>query len=140
MSTAVVQASSEVLNSWKEIASYMNRGVRTVQRWEAELNLPVRRPHGRGRSAVVAIRSELDLWLKACPIEHNSDPKTEAQLRVGGRVRALNTELLLEGRRLRRHVATSRLQVSSALVNLVATLERMTAEYPSSRIAASVPD
>src|SRR5215470_9583883 len=128
MSTAVVQASSEVLNSWKEIASYMNRGVRTVQRWEAELNLPVRRPHGRGRSAVVAIRSELDLWLKACPVEHKSGPNTEAHSRVGGRVKGSNTELLLEGKRLRKHVATSRLQLSGALVHQVATLERLTAE------------
>jgi len=23
----------EILNSWKEIAGYVNRGVRTVQRW-----------------------------------------------------------------------------------------------------------
>ena len=32
------------LNTWKEIATYMGRGVRTVQRWERELGLPVRRP------------------------------------------------------------------------------------------------
>jgi|SRR5215510_9336216 len=129
MSTAIVHASAEILNSWKEIAHYLNRGVRTVQRWEAELNLPVRRPHGRGRSAVVAIPSELDLWLRACPIERrNSDAKTEAPPKVVGRVRASNVELLLEAQRLRQHVARSRLQVSAALVNLVATLERMTAE------------
>jgi len=141
MSTAVVQASSEVLNSWKEIASYMNRGVRTVQRWEAELNLPVRRPHGRGRSAVVAIRSELDLWLKACPVEkRNAEGENGQSLGKSRRFTVSNGDLVLEGQRLRRHVASSRLQVSSALVNLVATLERMTAEYSSSRIAVSVPD
>jgi len=28
--------SMELLNSWKEIAAYLNRGVRTVQRWETE--------------------------------------------------------------------------------------------------------
>ena len=29
-----VAPSVEILNSWKEIAGYLNRGVRTVQRWE----------------------------------------------------------------------------------------------------------
>lgn len=31
------------LNSWKEIATFLGRGVRTVQRWERELQLPVHR-------------------------------------------------------------------------------------------------
>src|SRR5437763_12449674 len=55
----------ELLNSWKEIALYLNRGVRTVQRWESELGLPVRRPRGKERSAVVAIPGELDTWVRA---------------------------------------------------------------------------
>lgn len=54
--------SNQQLNSWKEIASHLERGVRTVQRWESELGLPVRRT-GRGkRGAVYALVSELDLW------------------------------------------------------------------------------
>ena len=31
-----------VLNSWKEIASYLGRGVRTVQRYERDFRLPIR--------------------------------------------------------------------------------------------------
>ena len=31
------------LDSWKEIASYLGRGIRTVQRWEREEGLPVHR-------------------------------------------------------------------------------------------------
>jgi hypothetical protein len=65
--TSVV--SDQILNSWKEIAQYLNRGVRTVQRWESELGLPVRRPRGRRRSAVIAMRSEIDQWLNRCPLE-----------------------------------------------------------------------
>ena len=61
---------NELLNSWKEIASYLNRGVRTVQRWEIELGLPVRRPRGKSRSAVMAMRAELDAWIKSCPVTH----------------------------------------------------------------------
>jgi hypothetical protein len=56
-------ANSDVLNSWKEVAAYLGRGVRTVQRWERELALPVRRPRGKSRSAVIAFRAELDIWL-----------------------------------------------------------------------------
>lgn len=59
--------SSEVLNSWKEIAAYMGRGVRTVQRWEQELGLPVRRPRGKERSAVIALKPDLDRWLQETP-------------------------------------------------------------------------
>ena len=54
----------DLLNSWKEIASYLGRGVRTVQRWETELALPVHRPHHRSRSIVIASRSELNNWLR----------------------------------------------------------------------------
>lgn len=51
------------LQSWKEIARYIGRGVRTVQRWE-NLGLPVRRPQSHSRkSAVYAIMHELDCWL-----------------------------------------------------------------------------
>src|SRR4051812_44515354 len=44
-SSGVVLSMSEakVLQSWKEIAHYVNRGVRTVQRWEALFGLPVHR-------------------------------------------------------------------------------------------------
>jgi phage terminase Nu1 subunit (DNA packaging protein) len=40
------------LNGWKEIANYLGRGVRTVQRWE-EMGMPVRRPSKSSRSSVV---------------------------------------------------------------------------------------
>ncbi len=52
-----------VLSGWKDIAAYLGRGVRTVQRWEANFGLPVSRPAGHGRSAVCANTIELDDWL-----------------------------------------------------------------------------
>ena len=61
---------ADVLNSWKEVASYLGRGVRTVQRWEQELDLPVRRPRGKSRSAIIAFRSELDEWLQRASVHH----------------------------------------------------------------------
>ena|ERR1700760_2332617 len=54
--------SSNVLTSWKEIASYLGKGVRTVQRWERELSLPVRRPEN-GKHVVIALRADLDVWV-----------------------------------------------------------------------------
>lgn len=54
-----------VLGSWKEIAVYLNRGVRTTQRWELQKSLPVRRV-GRGNKApVFAFRTEIHDWLRA---------------------------------------------------------------------------
>jgi TolB-like protein/Flp pilus assembly protein TadD len=50
------------LDSWKEIAGHLRRGVTTAQRWEKDEGLPVHRlPHGRAGS-VFAWRSELDAW------------------------------------------------------------------------------
>ena len=64
----VDNTNSSVLNSWKEIAQYLGRGVRTVQRWEQDCGLPVHRPKGRERSATLALTSELDEWLRTTPV------------------------------------------------------------------------
>ena len=53
---------SDRLESWKEIASYLHRDVRTVQRWEQVKSLPVRRLPGGEISRVYALKSELDAW------------------------------------------------------------------------------
>jgi hypothetical protein len=52
------------LNSWKEIAAYLGRGVRTVQRWERDLGLPVHRRNDGLRSPVFATTVELDQWMR----------------------------------------------------------------------------
>ena len=50
------------LDSWKEIADYLNRDVRTVQRWERSEELPVHRILHKKRSTVYAYQDELDIW------------------------------------------------------------------------------
>lgn len=55
------------LDSWKEIAAYLNRDVRTVIRWECK-GLPVHRVPGGKRQAVFAYPAEIDAWLSG---EHN---------------------------------------------------------------------
>ena len=62
-----------VLNSWKEIASYLGRSVRTVQRWERDFGLPVHRPAGKGRSATFALPTELDQWLLQMPTRSDAN-------------------------------------------------------------------
>lgn len=50
------------LESWKEIAAYLGRDVRTVQRWEQRDGLPVHRLHHAKRGSVFAYASEFDAW------------------------------------------------------------------------------
>jgi len=55
----------EVLESWKEISSYLNRDVKTCRRWEQGLDLPIRRLDDTPRARVFAYKDEIDYWLKA---------------------------------------------------------------------------
>ena len=64
-STVAAIAPGELLNSWKEIAGYLNRDVRTLQRWERGKDLPVHRLPGGDKPAVYALKSELDAWLRS---------------------------------------------------------------------------
>jgi len=62
------KAALEILGGWKEIARHLGKGVRTVQRYERELGLPIRRPAGKSRGLVMATKAELDGWIVAIPI------------------------------------------------------------------------
>jgi len=85
-------AERRILNSWKEIANYLGRGVRTVQRWEAQLGLPVHRPAGKDHSAVLAFSSELDQWLDSRPVRFGTTLNTDStQDRQSAQVQALLT-------------------------------------------------
>jgi tetratricopeptide (TPR) repeat protein len=53
---------SDRLESWKEIAAYLKREVRTVQRWEKNEGLPVHRHQHDERSTVYAFKTEFDAW------------------------------------------------------------------------------
>ena len=54
--------SSDRLDSWKEVAAYLKRGARTVQRWEREEGMPVHRLRHDKLGSVYAFKSELDAW------------------------------------------------------------------------------
>jgi len=63
MSASIAPQQTELLTCWKEIALYLGKGVRTVQRWEQEFGLPVRRPNEKVKGMVHARRQDLDQWL-----------------------------------------------------------------------------
>ena len=84
-----------VLNSWKEIANYLDRGVRTVQRWESQLALPVHRFRPAKRTPVFAFPSELMTWLETIALNDRTrtqqfagDSETAERLRAGRHQRA----------------------------------------------------
>jgi len=56
------QPLEERLDSWKEIAAYLNRDVTTVQRWEKREGMPVHRHLHDRMGSVYAFRSELEAW------------------------------------------------------------------------------
>jgi len=116
---------SEILNSWKEVAQYLGRGVRTVQRWEHELGLPVRRPRGKSRSAVIAFREELDGWLIDRPhtTNHNDGHETSITLRPSEALRV--GEIIVESQGLRIKARELREELSAALLTLISNVERM---------------
>jgi len=101
------------LSGWKEIANYLGKGVRTVQRYERQLRLPVRRPAGKPWGSVVATRAELDAWVSASPIRDEfrlSDPGDEfaassAAMKLG----------IAEMRRLRQQMFALRAEVRESV-------------------------
>ncbi len=57
------------LDSWKEIAAYLNRDVTTVQRWEKREGMPVHRHLHDRIGSVYASRTELDDWQQSRHLE-----------------------------------------------------------------------
>jgi len=72
------------LDSWKEIAAYLKREVRTLHRWEDEEGLPIHRHLHKERGSVYAYKAELDSWWnnRRAALERPT-PATEAKGRPG---------------------------------------------------------
>jgi hypothetical protein len=87
------------LSSWKEIAQYVGKGVRTVQRREREAGLPVRRPQGEGKGKVLAFPGEIDGWMRTV-FTRNDDGEGSELDALRDRVE----QLLAENQRLRREL------------------------------------
>jgi Putative lumazine-binding len=60
----------KTLESWKQIAGYLDRSERTVRRWEANEGLPVHRREHEKQDTVFAYRHEIEAWSRlrtTCP-------------------------------------------------------------------------
>ena len=125
-----------ILNSWKEIATYLGRGVRTVQRWEAQLGLPIHRPAGKDHSAVLAFSSELDQWLDSRPVRYPANSGLEAAANGhSAQVQALlaRAEVMLQKIEALVVRADETQQKLSKALEAVAERERMQPEIRSTR-------
>ncbi|MFP5227602.1 MAG: hypothetical protein ACLGXA_08210 [Acidobacteriota bacterium] len=122
-----------VLTSWKDIATYMGKGVRTVQRWEQEAGLPVRRARSHDKKAVLAIPQEIDAWVaKRTGIgpskEHDgaTSPR-ELQARLDAQIVAARV-LTKSAGELRRSACELRDGVHSSLALLTERIARMSGQ------------
>ncbi len=78
--------SPEKISGWKDIAKHLNTSVRTAQRWEQELGLPVHHAGSAKGYSVFAYSGELESWLKdpnrnAIAINHPTQPEESTELR-----------------------------------------------------------
>src|SRR5215469_3877020 len=73
------QSASDRLESWKEIAVYLNRTLRTVQRWEKSEGLPVHQHQHEDRASVYAFKGEIDAWWKARRIHLEGGGKQQGE-------------------------------------------------------------
>ncbi len=70
--------SEDRLDSWKEIAAYLNRDVTTVQRWEKREGMPVHRHVHDRMGSVYASRAELDAWARGRSLRAAQENENDA--------------------------------------------------------------
>lgn len=109
-----------VLNSWKEIATYLGRGVRTVQRYEREFKLPVRRVGTKSRKSVVALSQDLDAWLRHATVQKYEPPVSQGSENAG-----VITESVASSHELRDRCAQLREENAKAVMKLSQTLSEL---------------
>lgn len=111
----------KVLSGWKDIANYLGKGVRTVQRYERELGLPVRRPAGRESGSVIATKAEVDAWVSAIPLR-NQFQFAKVAPRISTHDIRTGIEQMLE---LRQQMFELRLELRSSLLALGKRIQEM---------------
>ncbi len=116
---------NRVLTSWKEIAAYLGKGVRTVQRWEKDFGLPVRRPTGSDKSAILARTRDLDAWIAMRCSTRNLPDGTASRKQQMLSVRSSLAAALATSQMLRELNLELLLQVKNALTGLHSEIMRM---------------
>ena len=123
----------EYLTSWKEIAEYMRSGVRTVQRYEREFGLPIRRPTGKSRGSVIATRAEIDAWIAAAPIRETFRlSRIERDSRAQANAEKIESGVIAM-RKLKEQMQALRIETRSALDLLIDRVSSFRNLLPPSR-------
>jgi Tol biopolymer transport system component len=100
------------LDSWKEIAAYLNRDVTTVQRWEKREGMPVHRHLHDKLGSVYASRTELDEWARGRKLPVAPENGHDAALRVAAEV---TPRVELPNRKIKRALVLPVALVTAAL-------------------------
>lgn len=82
MTDNTIQPQEQRIESWKEIATYLKRDVRTVIRWEKTEGLPVHRQMHQARGNVFAYLSELEAWKSSRELRLTAPPPISPWRRV----------------------------------------------------------
>src|SRR5579871_4535512 len=109
-----------LLNSWKEIATYLGRAVRTVQRWE-KVGLPVRRIKDGSRSPVIANARDIDVWVQAAQAHGFAVRQSNEQLLFRGAL----VESIQQARLLLAELVRLRESQRGDLTKLIAGIARL---------------
>jgi hypothetical protein len=117
---ATVRVQLQLLNSWKEIALYLGRGVRTAQRWE-RYGLPVRRLAPGPRASVIADTGDIDAWISAARVTRNGKARTTPAPALRGEL----FETIRQSRQLRGEMAALRESTDKSLAELIASVHRL---------------
>ena len=116
---AMNRATPEFLSGWKDIAKYLGKGVRTVQRYERQFRLPVRRPSGKTQGSVLATKAELDAWVSARAIRN----QFELPQAVPASTFAALRKSLADARRLQQEMLELRRELRASVESFHTTLE-----------------
>lgn len=135
-------SSSHILSGWKDIANYLGKGVRTVQRYEGELHLPVRRPAGRARGSVVATKEEIDSWIASSPIREDSKlegggPRPVLSVETMKKRIEEMTRLRAQMKELRADLQGSLYALSESVRSLQAQMKRNKCSFPQQRVVVT---
>jgi hypothetical protein len=99
---------ASILTCWKDIARYVGKGIRTVQRWEQESGFPVRRTKPGDKGSVLAVPSEIDSWVKSQQLTNNAELDLATCRRSLHELQVENREIRAENRELLRRLAELR--------------------------------
>lgn len=113
-----------ILSGWKDIASYLGKSVRTVQRYERIMGLPIHRPAGHLRGSVIAMKTELHGWVSSCLLRQELRVSREQRAAFAA-VPEIITRSVVGGQRLCDRMRRLRQEVHNQRVLLEETIHLM---------------